>query len=81
MNMLSKYLPDLPFLVFEVAVMDSFTVESAVFFAPLKHKHSFITSSDHSKKMSVFGLILQGLDKFFLETFSCIVCNSVTPMV
>ena len=41
-------------------MMDFFNVGSAVYFPVRKHKLFFITCCDRGKKVSAFGLILQG---------------------
>jgi len=48
--MFLKFLPELPFIVLEVEMMGSFTVESAVSFPGRKHKPSFIAGCDHGEK-------------------------------
>lgn len=58
--MFLKFLPELPFIVLEVEMMGSFTVESAVSFPGRKHKPSFITGCDHGKKKCIFRPDLAG---------------------
>jgi len=58
--MFLKFLLELPFIVLEVEVMGSFTVEGAVSFPGRKHKPSFITGCDHGKKNVCFCPDLAG---------------------